>query len=73
MRDKNLTERIESILYAHGVGNSGDVAKSVMDEVNTLEAALQAMVTAYEYSPPCHDWEAKAAAHNLADRALKGN
>ena len=34
MRDKTLEERIESILYAAGVKDSGALATAIIDEIN---------------------------------------
>lgn len=35
-----------------------------------LLEALKLMVATYPYDPPCHGWQAKAAAHDAAKKAI---
>jgi hypothetical protein len=51
---------------------SDDLLKELRARIKKLEQALDAMIWAYPYEAPCHDWLPKAHAHNLADAALKG-
>lgn len=40
-------------------------------QVVALRAALEQMVYAYPYDPPCRNWEPKALGHKMAKKAFK--
>ncbi|WP_068318981.1 hypothetical protein [Polycladidibacter hongkongensis] len=52
------------------IRDNEDTIQMLNEQRKSLIEALESMVNAYPYSPPCHGWEYKAAAHHLAETAL---